>query len=346
MSWHGNLEGRVLTVRGEIKPEELGPTLMHEHILCDLTPLGKFDDDIQQVDITLENVWEIRYHWCNHPGNNLLDQWDLAVNELKNMRVTGCHSIVELTTRGIKRNPLGLLNISKRANVNIIMGCGFYTDEFISQDVREKNVMAIAKDMISEFVDGVDETGVRPGIIGEIGCSHPWTEVERKIMLAAVITQQRTGATISIHPGRHPDSPLKLVKFIVNNGGDPSRIVVSHIDRTIFELNTLLELLDTGCVIEYDFFGIESSYYPFQDIDLPNDGMRLNYIRSLVEKGYLNQILISHDICTKTRLIRFGGHGYPHIFTNIVPMMKRKGFNTSEINTILVENPRRLLTIQ
>lgn len=163
-------------------------------------------------------------------------------------------------------------------------------------------------------------------------------------MHAAVLAQKETGAAITVHPGRHPDAPREIIRFITEKGGNPARTIIGHIDRTLFELDPLLRLLETGCTVAYDFFGIESSYYPFQDIDLPSDGMRLNLIRELIDRGHLSQVLMSHDICTKTRLVRYGGHGYGHIFGNIIPMMQRKGFTDSEIQTILVENPRRLLT--
>ena len=56
------LQGKIQTVEGFIEPETLGPTLMHEHVLCDLTPRGMESEGVPEIDITLENVWEIRYH--------------------------------------------------------------------------------------------------------------------------------------------------------------------------------------------------------------------------------------------------------------------------------------------
>ena len=58
----------------------------------------------------------------------------------------------------------------------------------------------------------------------------------------------------------------------------------------------------------------------------------------------LDQVVISHDICYRTRLTTFGGHGYGHIFRNVVPMMKERGYSEDEIDAILVRNPKRLLT--
>ena len=336
--------GRIQTVRGLIEPEQLGPTLIHEHVLCDLTPPSLANSEEREVEITLENVWEIQYHWVKHLGNSRLNEEGVAVQELRRMGKAGGRSIVELSNVGTKRNPQGLLRVSEAAEMNIIMGCGYYIEEFLTPEVCDKTVEMLTREIISDIVEGVGETGIKAGIIGEMGCSHPWTVFEKRALHAAVLAQQETGATITVHPGRHPDAPYKIVRFIQEAGGDPARTIICHIERTIFDKRRLLRLVDTGCVLEFDFFGIESSYYPFQQIDLPNDGMRLNVIRTLIDKGHLSRILISHDICTKTRLAYYGGHGYSHIFMNVIPMMIRKGFSDIEIDTLLNKNPCRLLT--
>jgi phosphotriesterase-related protein len=116
-------------------------------------------------------------------------------------------------------------------------------------------------------------------------------------------------------------------------------------DRTIFDRTRLVDLLKRGFVLEWDFFGIETSQYwmPGADVDLPTDYMRLDLILDLMRAGFGQQITISHDICTRTRLRSNGGHGYSHIVANIVPMMRRRGWQDSEIEQLLVANPSRLL---
>jgi phosphotriesterase-related protein len=123
------------------------------------------------------------------------------------------------------------------------------------------------------------------------------------------------------------------------------RVIISHIDRTIFDEERVLALAATGVGIEFDLFGTEQTYYSLnKKIDRPNDGRRLQLIRALIDAGYLKQVLISHDICSRTRLTAFGGHGYGHIFVNVLPLMRDRGFSEEEIDVILVENPRRYLT--
>ena len=78
--------------------------------------------------------------------------------------------------------------------------------------------------------------------------------------------------------------------------------MISHIDRTIFDEERLLRLADSGVTIEFDLFGQEASYYGLSDIDMPNDATRLRLIRALIDHGHLDRVVISHDICYRTRL--------------------------------------------
>ena len=99
---------------------------------------------------------------------------------------------------------------------------------------------------------------MRAGIIGEIGCQAPWTDLEKRVMRGAVVAQQQTGAAINVHPGRDPDQPQEVADFVSAQGADRSRVVISHIDRTIFDDERLFRLADSGCVIELDLFGQDS----------------------------------------------------------------------------------------
>jgi phosphotriesterase-related protein len=338
------LRGKVQTVAGLIHPAALEATLMHEHVLCDITPpsVAKLNDP--GPEITLENVWAINYGRVKHAGKYRLERIDVAVGELEAMVEAGGKSVVELTCGGLKPDPKGLVEVARRSGANIVMGCGYYVEEYQEPRNAERSVDDFAAEMTAQVLEGAWGTKIRAGIIGEIGCQAPWTELERRVMKGALIAQRATGAALNVHPGRHPDQPQEVADFIRAEGGAPERTIISHIDRTIFDEDRLMRLADSGVVIEFDLFGQEHSYYPLADIDMPNDATRLRLIRRLIERGHLEQIAISHDICYQTRLTKFGGHGYGHIFTNIVPMMRKRAFSEDEITTILVETPRRLLT--
>lgn len=342
----GHNGAHVQTVCGPIAPDALGPTLMHEHVFCDITPPSLAAAGGDEIEITLENSWDTRYRWAAHLGNHRLNDEKVAEAELTRLKEAGGKTLVDVTCEGIRPDPLALRRVSAASGIHIICGCGFYVEEYLDRDQTAKEVDALAATMVRDLREGIGDTGVRAGIIGEIGCSGRWTAFERRVMHAAVIAQQETGASITVHPPRFPFSPTEIIEFVRGAGGDVTRTIIGHVDRTIFDQESLFRLADTGCVIEYDFFGIESSYYPFQDeVDLPNDGARLRAISALAARGYLRQILMSHDICTRTRLVRWGGHGYGHLFRYVVPSMRRKGFSERDIRVILEETPRTLLTL-
>ena len=288
-----DLIGKAQTVRGLIDPEDLGPTLMHEHLLWDIrTPKMQANPD-QGPEIDLCNCWHINYGSRGKvPRNLVLFDRKIATQEVAEMRQAGGKTIVELTVGGLKPDPEGLIVISKATDTHIVMGCGHYVDEYQDPANRELNVDDFATEMVGQVYEGAWGSDARAGLIGEIGCQSPWTDLEKRVMEGALIAQK-----------------------------------------------------ETGCIIELDLFGQEQSFYALNfKVDLPNDADRLRWIRRLIDRGHLDQIAISHDICYKTRLSTFGGHGYGHIFENVIPLMRRRGFSEAEINRIMVETPRRLLT--
>ena len=338
--------GRIQTVCGLIEPEELGPTLMHEHILWDVTrpEVRARCGPADEVEIRLDTVWEINRRSILDFGNQHNRDHGVALAELVRLKESGGSGVVDLSNFGLEPDPAGLRRLSQESGVHVVQGAGYYVDEYQPEDVRARSVDELAREMIEQVEEGCWGTSVRAGIIGEIGCMWPLRDFERKSLQAAALAQQHTGASINVHPGRHADAPAEIVEILAGAGADVGRVVMSHVDRTFFSTDEVLRLADTGCVIEYDFFGIETSYYWFEDSDLPTDYMRLGYIRDLIERGHGDRIVVSHDICTKTRLVTYGGHGYGHILRNVIPLMRRKDFTEDEIDTILVRTPRRLLT--
>ena len=183
---------------------------------------------------------------------------------------------------------------------------------------------------------------MRAGFIGEIGTTWPWTDNEKKVVRAAVAAQCETGAALMIHPGRHERLPLEIVSFIRKEGADLGRTIMCHIERTIADPAVLLELAATGVYLEYDLFGLETSYYPYNPaFDMPNDGERMRQILFLIERGHLAQLLLSHDIAYKHCLTKWGGFGYHHLLVNVIPRLRAKGADDKTIQTLLVDNPRR-----
>lgn len=346
----GHNRGLVQTVLGPIEPSALGPTTTHEHLLCDLSFLFRParyapSEELEDAAITLENLGWIRRHYYSNHSNLRLADVDTAIEEARLYHDVGGRTIVDATTSGIGRDPDVLARIARESGVHIVMGAGFYVDAKHPADMDERSVDDLASEIVADLTEGVGDTGVRAGIIGEVGCGWPMTTNERKSLTASAVAQQETGAAILIHPGRNEGAPAEILGVLADGGADLSGVVMGHLDRTVFDFDVLRGIAESGCYLEWDLFGNEGSYYPQAEIDMPSDAQRLDLIKRIVDEGYGDRVVIAHDIFTKHRLATYGGHGYGHILQNVVPTMRRKGFSEEQIEAITVANPARVLAL-
>lgn len=346
------LAGKAQTVLGIIEGEDLGVTLPHEHLVDDgrvffIEPSEASDRCLAYKPVSLEILSWLRYHPFENLDNlQLLDEQE-AIDEAMLFKKAGGNTIVDVTNVGLGRDPKALARISRVTDLNIIMGSGYYVGASHPPEMSSKAEEEITEEIVRNITIGVGDTGIRAGIIGEIGCTWPLQDNERKVLRAAAHAQQLTGAPVNIHPGRKEEALFEIVKVLADAGADLNRVIMSHVDIRIHDHSERCKLAKTGCCIEFDTCGWEGllrvSFTPDLFVDLPNDTQRIYDILKLIDEGYLNQILISHDICKKGHRVRYGGWGYVHIYNYVVPMMLKRGITNEQINTIMVENPKRLL---
>jgi phosphotriesterase-related protein len=343
--------GHVQTVLGPVAPEELGHALPHEHLLVDAVgSRGTFVEEAGDrgrwlEPITLANVYEARRNWHFFRDNIQLLSVTDAIEASNAYRAAGGGTIVDVTPRGLGRDARGLARISRASGVHVVMGSGYYVVEYHPPQLADMSEQAIEEELLEEIANGVGDTGIKPGVIGEIGLSWPVRPVEERVLRAAARASARSGLALTIHPGRNPDAPLDAIRIVREAGGHPERTIVDHLDRTITGVEAFRAVAATGCYLEMDLFGLESSYYPWSDIDLPNDGTRVDYLVAMAHDGYADRMLVSHDVDMKVRLGRYGGEGYEHIIEHVVPIMRAKGLSEEEIALITRENPARILTV-
>jgi phosphotriesterase-related protein len=343
------MNGHVQTVLGPVPAEELGKTLMHEHLLVNVAPQdgrspGLTTEERLHWDepLTMENLHHVRRHPDLYRSNLVLDSEREAVHELVPYSEAGGGCIVDVTSVNIGRDPGGLQAISRAAGVHVVMGCGYYVAGSHPPDMGSRSEDAIADEMVDDLTKGRD--GVVAGIIGEIGLSWPVHENEAKVLRAAVKAQLRTGASISIHPGRHPSGPIDAANRVIRAGGDASKTVICHLDGRLSELREFDAIAATGCYLEIDLFGIEMSYFPGNpDFDMPNDATRVAQVKHLIQQGFGSRILVSSDMAMRFHRRRFGGWGYAHILAHVMPLMLERGIEAAQVDDILVANPARVL---
>ncbi len=344
--------GKVLTVLGPVEPGSVGVCITHEHLLIDFRCVFQEPTEASRrgmVDepVSLENLWYVRYYWNGNLDNLVINDVETTITEAREFMLAGGSTIVDVTSIGLGRDPLTLARISRATGLNVIMGGGYYVGRTHSDDMKRADVDDIARGVISDIEDGVGDTGIRTGIIGEVGNEYPWQDSERKSLQAAVIAQIETGAPLLIHPGRDNSAPMELLNAVERWGGNISHTVMGHIERTIFDRGVLDEVAQTGVFMNYDLWGHESTYYPMRpDTYMPSDQHRIEQVQHLIANGHTHQILLAHDICSKHRLKRYGGHGWDHITARVIPRMRANGVDAEAIDMMQVDNPTRMLTFR
>ena len=345
--------GKVQTVLGPVEPGELGVTLTHEHLFIDLTgvlpqkPSGAGWLDIYDEPLSMENVGLVRHHHIPNRDMGRLSDLEVAIDEAVIYKRRGGGTLVDATNADIGRDPVNLAAVSHATGLNIVMGAGHYVDVAHPDDMGSRSEDDIIESLVSDLTEGVEDTGIKSGLIGEIGCSWPLSDNERKVLRAAGRAQAVTGAPLLIHPGRDEVSPLEIVEILDSVGTDLSHTIMGHLDRTVFKKSTLKSLAESGVYLEWDLFGREQHYYwANPTIDMPHDGQRIEDIAWTIEQGYGDRVVVAHDICTKDRLLKYGGHGYFYLLSRIVPRMKYRGYLQEHIDAILVDNPASALAFR
>ena len=342
------MAGQAQTVLGPVDAGELGITLAHDHLVFDgsfmyVDPPDHADRHLADEEITLANRGWVAYHWTSNHHNVHLDSEELAVAELGRFVAAGGRTIVDPTNIGLGRDPEPVARIARATGAHVILGSGYYLGSTHPEDMDSRSVDDLAAGIVDDVRRGIDGTGVRAGVIGEVGCTWPWLPNEKKSLRAAVAAQVETGAPLMVHSGRDPMSPVQIVEIVEAEGGDLERTTICHIDRTCTDRAWLADMAATGCYLEYDLFGNESSWYPPNPgVDMPSDAERMDVVLWHFEQGLADQVLLSHDIATKHRLHAYGGLGYDHLVTNVLPRLLARGLSEADVRLLVVDNPARL----
>lgn len=300
--------GQIHTVLGELEPAALGRTLMHEHIFC----------DVYRVTGRL---------------NELLNDEALAADELLLLRQAGGTALVDVTTPDLGRDPEALRRIAQMTELHIIMGTGWYRQPFYPPEIDRLSTNELAAMMISDLADGVEDTGIRAGIIGEIGVNLDYaTAQEERVLRAAAHAQKATGAPLTTHASMYPVGLVQL-EILGDEGVDLRRVIIGHCD-TYLDQEYHLAILEAGAYVQFDTVGRNH---------MNPDSRRVSALAELIRLGWKDQLLLSSDRCHRSDLAAFGGLGYGYVFTRFFEMLKAAGIDDDTLDAITIENPRRVL---
>jgi phosphotriesterase-related protein len=336
--------GKVMTVTGPVAVDQLGMTLMHEHILNDCrcwwhAPKTRERQYLAESFVCIEILGELRQDPFVNKHNITLDDEPLAIAELKAFAAEGGRTVVEPTCQGIGRDPRALRRISEATGLNIVMGAGYYLGSSHPEKVAAMTAEQIADEIVREATQGVDGSDVKIGLIGEIGVSSDFTAGEEKSLRGAAQAQVRTGLPLMVHLPGWFRLGHRVLDVVAEEGGDLRHTVLCHMNPSHDDQPYQQELAARGAFIEYDMIGMDF-FYADQQVQCPSDEEAARAIVKLVEAGYTDRILLSHDVFLKMMLTRYGGNGYAYIPRHFLPRLRRHGLNEAILNQMMQDNPR------
>ncbi len=220
------------------------------------------------------------------------------------------------------------------------MGCGWYRTAYYPAEARidRRSVDDLTDELVAEIELGVGDTGVRPGIIGEIGTDKPWVSpAEERVHRAAARAARRTGLAVTTH-GVLSDVGQAQLGILEEEGLDPARVIIGHADSYPV-LDHYLAIIERGANLEFDFLGM-----PWK-AEHHGEDRTVDRLLELLERGHVDRILLSQDVCNDSQLKRLGGNGYTYLTETFLPRLRAAGVSDIEIDTMTVANPTRLLTV-
>ena len=338
----------IMSVLGPIGAGSLGLVAPHEHVYIDMEVFFAPSDEIEakaigEQPVSMDLLGLLKRNPFAVRDNVVMTDPETQTAEMMRFRYAGGGTVVDATTVGLGRDPRLLRKMAVDTGLNIIAGAGFYVEDAQTEAVKQMSVGQLQEQIVRELNAGIGHTGVRAGIIGEIGVSWKMMPFERKSLTAACRAQKETGAPLMVHINPWSTCGLDALDIVSAEGVDPSRVVICHVDVED-RRDYIDKLLDSGAYIEFDNFGKEMFTDRWDCKEgsgrFVTDWERVVLLGDLLSKGYEKQILLSCDVCLKSLLHAYGGWGYDHVLTHIVPMLEEVGATPAQIGRMLRENPK------
>lgn len=303
------------TVAGRMPASAIGATLVHEHFLVDFIGAdqihaGRWDKDAVVAKV-LPYLLEVKKH--------------------------GIKTIMDCTPAFLGRDVALLQKLWESSGVQIVTNTGYYgavSNKYLPSWAFRESSEQLAQRWIDEFERGIDGTGVKPGFMKISVDPQPLSPLHQKLVTAAALTHLKTGLTICSHTG--PAIPaFEQLELLQKTDVHPSAFVWTHAQA---EADTSLHLkaASMGAWISLDGIG-SGDFEKYADS-----------IEALRAAGLLHKVLISHDAGWYKPGEPDGGTftGYTNIFTQLIPILKGRGFTDKHIRQLLVRNPEEAFAIR
>jgi len=304
----------IRTVLGDIAPENLGVTYLHEHLIIDSEIVAK---DFPHIH---------------------LPSVDEAVSELDLCKSAGINSMVDCMPTGSGRDIRKLVSISEKTGINIIAATGLHHVRYYKSfdPIEAADVQGLADLFISEIQVGCEGSFHKAGVIKVVTSGISPSEREMRLFEAAAIAHKATGAPILTHC-EHGTGALQQIDILQNLNVNLSNVVMSHTDKEP-DFGYHNEILSSGINVEYD--------QSLRQIDMENSSSAL-LTAEMFEQGFGRQIMLGTDGARRSLWSRLGGvPGLPALYRNWSLKLREVGITEEQLRLMFVGNPSRFLTLK
>jgi len=314
----------VETATGAIDGANLGKVLMHEHVFVIST--------------------EIQQNYPEEWGDDDTRIAD-AVQRLNELKASGIDSILDPTAIGLGRYIPRIAKVAAQTELNIVVATGLYTFNELPHYYRRREpkpgeVDAMTAHFVSDIVDGIADTGIKAAVIKCATDKPGLTPDVERTLRACAQTHRETGVPITTHTNAEMRRGLEQQDVFESEGVDLSRVVIGHCGDSD-DLDYLKAIADRGSYLGMDRFGIDG-YLPSK--------ARTEVVAELCRQGYADRMVLSHDascyidwIAGEVPIGALPDWHYLHISQDVLPALLALGVTPEQIDTMLVENPRRFL---
>ena len=301
----------IRTVLGDIAAEKLGITMCHEHLSINLSTVRSDPDSV-------------------------FTDSELIRSEVNKAKKAGVKSFIEVSCNDMGRDVLALRELSRACDVHIVCATGFYLEVYHPEWVRRGSVEQIQELFEKEITEGIGDTGIRAGVIGEVaGEGDRLTESEQRVLSAAARAGAKCGCAVTTHC-QLGHMGMEQSALLQKNGIAPDKIVLGHLDLAN-DIDYYKAVLATGVNIGFDTCG-KVAYLA--------DEIRADNLCRLLDMGYGDHIMLSQDISRKSYLTAGGKFGYLAVMERIVPMLRERGASQQDIDKMLIANPARIFNME
>jgi phosphotriesterase-related protein len=307
----------VITVSGEIRPDQLGLTLAHEHVLVDF----------------------IGAELSEPPRYNRDEAFKIILPHILEIKNLGVNTFIECTPRYLGRDPLLLKRLSEETGMNFITNTGFYGavgNKYIPEAVMKMPAETIAAFWIAEFQQGIEGTGIRPGFI-KIGVeSGDLSPFHQTLARAAAQAHKATGLTIKSHTGKAIPA-FQQLEILLSEGVKPDAFIWTHAHNEK-DLTKHVEAAKMGAWISIDgFWGGSEKADELAEM-----------VVNLKKHNCLHRLLLSQDTGWYDPDKPNGENYQPHtpLFKELIPALDEAGITDADLHQILVLNPGKAFALK